>query len=262
VADLINAETHRGVQAATRSLEGEFSKRIYALVESCIQLRLFVEAAIDFTDEDIDFLSDAGVEKKLSDLRKDLESVLSASHQGALLREGMTLALAGKPNAGKSSLLNLLSGRDSAIVTPIAGTTRDTLREHIELEGIPLHVIDTAGLRMETNDPIEQEGIRRAREAFDKADQIVVVLDDRQPEDLIEITRDLPKGRPYLVLRNKIDLSGNTSGISETPEGTEIRISVRTGEGIEAFKQHLLREKNLTQAGEGLFMARRRHLDA
>jgi len=262
VADLINAETHRGVQAATRSLEGEFSKRIHALVESCIQLRLFVEAAIDFTDEDIDFLSDAGVETKLTTLQADLDAVIAASRQGALLREGMTLALAGKPNAGKSSLLNLLSGRDSAIVTPIAGTTRDTLREHIELEGIPLHVIDTAGLRMDTDDPIEKEGIRRAREAFDKADQIVVVMDDRHPEDLMEISYDLPKDRPYLVVRNKIDLSGNSPGVSETPQGIEIRVSVKTGAGIETLKRLLLKQTDQTHTGDGFFMARRRHLDA
>lgn len=262
VADLINAETHRGVQAATRSLDGEFSKRIHALVEACIQLRLFVEAAIDFTDEDIDFLSDAGVEKKLTDLGSDLDSVLSASRQGALLREGMTLALAGKPNAGKSSLLNLLAGRESAIVTPIAGTTRDSLREHIELEGVPVHIVDTAGLRMDTDDLIEKEGIRRAREAFDKADQIIVVVDDRHPEDLIEITQELPKGRSYLCVRNKIDLSGNAPGVTETAHGIEIRVSVKTQAGIEALKRHLLNQTEQTGTGDGLFMARRRHLDA
>lgn len=262
VADLIDAETDQGVRAATRSLEGEFSKRIHALVEACIQLRLFVEAAIDFTDEDIDFLSDAGVEEQIRGLKANLESVLSASRQGALLREGMTLVLAGKPNAGKSSLLNHLSGRESAIVTPIAGTTRDTLREHIELEGIPLHVIDTAGLRMETEDPIEKEGIRRAREAFEKADQIVIVVDDRHPEDLIEITQDLPEGCSYLVVRNKIDLSGNLAGVLETPMGIELRLSLKTGAGVEELKNHLLTHSSSSQAGEGLFMARRRHLDA
>ena len=262
VADLIDAETHEGVRAATRSLDGEFSKRIHALVEACIQLRLFVEAAIDFTDEDIDFLSDASVEGQLSALQADLASVLLASQQGALLREGMTLALAGKPNAGKSSLLNLLSGRESAIVTPIAGTTRDTLRESIVLEGIPLHVIDTAGLRVETADPIEQEGIRRARKAFENADHIVIVVDDRYPEDLIEITQDLPQGKPRLIVRNKIDLSGNTPSLLETPDGFEIRLSLKTSEGVENLKSHLLAQTPCSPGGEGVFMARRRHLEA
>lgn len=262
VADLINAETLRGVRAASRSLDGEFSKRINTLVESCIQLRLFVEAAIDFTDEDIDFLSEAGLEGQMKGLQTSLQSVLEASRQGALLREGMTLVLAGKPNAGKSSLLNLLSGRDSAIVTPIAGTTRDTLREHVELDGIPLHVIDTAGLRIDTDDPIEKEGIRRARAAFESSDQILIILDDRYPEDLIEIAQGLPKGRPYLIVRNKIDLSGNPPGVKETSEGCEIRISLKTGEGVETLKKKLLASTEAGEASSDHFMARRRHLDA
>ena len=262
VADLINAETHQGVRAANRSLEGEFSKRIHALVESCIQLRLFVEAAIDFTDEDIDFMSDAGVAAKLQSLNDDLAAVASASRQGALLREGMTIVLAGKPNAGKSSLLNLLAGRESAIVTPIPGTTRDTLREHIELQGIPLHIIDTAGLRNETDDPVEKEGIRRARQAFETADHIVILVDDRYPDDLIEVMKELPEDRSYVVLRNKIDLSGNPAAIAEDGRHIEIRLSLKTGAGIEHLMPYLLRQTDQTPSNEGLFMARRRHLDA
>lgn len=263
VADLINAETARGVRAAARSLDGEFSKRIHALVECCIQLRLYVEAAIDFTDEDIDFLSEAGVEGQLLSLRATLDGVLDASKVGALLREGMTLVLAGKPNAGKSSLLNLLCGRESAIVTPIAGTTRDTLKEHIELDGIPLHIIDTAGLRIDTDDPIEKEGIRRARAALESADQILLIVDDRHPEDLIEITQELPEGRDYLIVRNKIDLSGSLPGVSASVLGDEIRISLKTGQGVSALKARLLSSIAVEgEANSGQFMARRRHLNA
>jgi tRNA modification GTPase len=262
VADLINAETIEGVRAATRSLNGDFSQRIEALVEHCIQLRLFVEAAIDFTDEDIDFMSEARVFEQLMALRDEVDNVLAASRRGALLQEGITLALAGKPNAGKSSLMNHLSGRDTAIVTEIAGTTRDILKEHVNLDGIPLHVIDTAGIRQETSDPIEAEGIRRAQEAFQTANRLLIVMDDRYPEDLSEILQGLPNDLPRLIIRNKIDLSGRPAGVEQTAFGTEIRLSLKTGEGIEALKTQLLADLQQAPAGEHLFMARRRHLVA
>lgn len=262
VADLINAETAQGVRAASRSLEGEFSREIHALVEACIGLRQYVEAAIDFTDEDIDFLSASGVREQVRDLLDRLDRILVLSKQGALLREGMTLVLAGKPNAGKSSLLNCLSGRDAAIVTEIAGTTRDTLREHIELDGIPLHIIDTAGLRLETSDVVEEEGIRRARAAFEKADLILIVVDDRHPEDLEELLSGLPEDIERVIIRNKIDLTGNEEGTFDQGAGHEIRLSLRTGQGVEALKQLLIGLIRQEPFAEGLYMARRRHIEA
>lgn len=262
IADLINAETAQGVKAATRSLDGDFSREIHALVEACIQLRLYVEAAIDFTDEEIDFLSEAGVLDQIRDLRERLDAIIKLSKQGSLLREGMTLVLAGKPNAGKSSLLNRLSGRDAAIVTAIAGTTRDTLKEHIELEGIPLHIIDTAGIRTEATDAVEEEGIRRARAALDHADLILIVVDDRVPEDLDELTNGLPQGPVRLIIRNKIDLTGNAEGIVGNSKDHEIRLSLKTGQGVETLRQKIVSLVRQEPVAEGVYMARRRHIEA
>lgn len=262
IADLIEAETSRGVRAASRSLKGEFSERIEHLVESTIALRLHVESAIDFSDEDISFINSPGIENRLSEIKGDLQKLFAASKRGTLLREGMTLVLAGKPNAGKSSLLNRLAGSERAIVTEIPGTTRDLLQERIELEGIPLNVIDTAGLRNQTDDPIEQEGIRRALAAIKDADQVLILVDDRYPEDLEEILKDLPRRMSPLIVRNKIDLSGQSPGLRTTPQGTEIRLSMKTGEGFEHLVR-ALRSNTLEESlSEGDYMARRRHLEA
>ena len=177
VADLIEAESEEAAKAAVRSLQGEFSEKIHELVENLIELRLYVEAALDFPEEEIDFLSDGKVEAKLSKIDDALMNVFKSARQGCLLREGMTLVIAGRPNAGKSSLLNQLAGRESAIVTDIPGTTRDVLREHIQIDGLPLHIIDTAGLR-ESDDPVEQEGVRRAWKEIEQADRILLLVDD------------------------------------------------------------------------------------
>ncbi|NJD06790.1 MAG: tRNA uridine-5-carboxymethylaminomethyl(34) synthesis GTPase MnmE, partial [Methylococcaceae bacterium] len=180
VADLIAASTERAVRSAMRSLQGEFSQRIQGLVDVLADLRVYVEAAIDFVDEDIEFLRQGQIGERLRGLLDDLASIRRTARQGCLLQEGLTVVIAGKPNAGKSSLLNCLAGRDAAIVTEIAGTTRDVLREYIQIDGLPLHVVDTAGLR-ESTDAIEREGIRRAREAIAQADHILVMQDDREP---------------------------------------------------------------------------------
>jgi len=176
IADLINAESVQAAQAALKSLQGEFSKKIHVLVEQLIQLRSYVEAAIDFAEEEIDFLSESNIKEKLNNLLTEIKTIQATARQGALLREGMNVVIAGRPNAGKSSLLNALSGRDSAIVTDIPGTTRDVLREAIQIDGMPLHIIDTAGLR-ESTDQVEQEGIRRALAEIKQADQILLVVD-------------------------------------------------------------------------------------
>lgn len=213
VADLIEAESAEAARAAVRSMQGVFSQNIHALVEQLIELRLYVEASLDFPEEEIDFLSDGKVEAKLASIEQALQSVFSSAQQGCLLREGMTLVIAGRPNAGKSSLLNKLAGRDSAIVTDIPGTTRDVLREHIQIDGLPLHVIDTAGLR-DSDDPVEQEGIRRAWQAIEQADRIVLLVDDsNRQQDHLQIEEQLPGHIGITRVFNKIDLSGRAAEI-------------------------------------------------
>ncbi len=183
IADLIDATSREAARGALRSLQGEFSRRIHRLVESLIKLRTYVEAAIDFPDEEIDFLSEGGVHQQLRDLIAEVEDILARTQQGVLLREGMTVVIAGKPNAGKSSLLNALSGRESAIVTDIAGTTRDVLRENIHIDGMPLHIVDTAGLRQSV-DAVEKEGIRRAWQEIEKADRVLFIADASEDLDV------------------------------------------------------------------------------
>lgn len=260
IADLIEADSAEAARAAVRSMEGEFSKLITDLVEQLIHLRIYVEAALDFPEEEIDFLADAHVGNELNSLVTSINQVWASARQGSILREGMTVVIAGRPNAGKSSLLNALSGRESAIVTHIEGTTRDVLREHIQIDGMPLHVIDTAGLR-ETDDPVEQEGVRRAWIEIEKADRILLVVDQNQPNDgnLIE---NLPKSIDITRIHNKIDISGETPGIKDLQGGVHAAISAKTGEGIEALKEHLKECMGFKQSTEGQFMARRRHLTA
>ena len=219
VADIIEAGTASAARAALHSLDGAFSDRIQALVEQLIELRVYVEAAIDFPEEEIDFLADGVILKRLQAVQAQLAEIQSAARQGSLLREGMTLVLAGEPNVGKSSLLNALAGREAAIVTDIPGTTRDVLRERLAIDGLPLHVIDTAGLR-ESDDPVEAEGIRRARAELERADMALLLCDDRanDTEALAELKASLPSGLPLTVVHNKTDLSGNTPGRTDTAQ--------------------------------------------
>jgi len=262
VADLIEAESAEAAKAAVRSLQGEFSQNINELVESLITLRLYVEASLDFPEEEIDFLSDGKVEAKLTAIETALSQVFKSARQGCLLREGMTLVIAGRPNAGKSSLLNQLAGRESAIVTDIPGTTRDVLREHIQIDGLPLHVIDTAGLR-ESEDPVEQEGIRRAWNEIEQADRILLLVDDNhRDEDHLAIEDRLPKHIGVTRIFNKIDNSGRKAQLIETDSETDIALSAKTGEGLDILKGHLKQCMGYEQSNEGRFMARRRHIDA
>jgi len=262
VADLIEADSADAARAAVRSLQGEFSRSVHQLVESIIQLRLYVEAALDFPEEEIDFISDGRIAAQLSAIEQDLEQVFASARQGCLLREGMTLVIAGRPNAGKSSLLNQLAGRESAIVTDIPGTTRDVLREHIQIDGLPLHIIDTAGLR-ESDDPVEQEGVRRAWAEIEQADRLLLLLDDQQrDDDHLDIEDRMPKHIGITRVFNKIDLSGRDPAMTSTPQGVHIALSAKTGAGLDLLREHLKTCMGYEQSSEGRFSARRRHLDA
>lgn len=261
VADLIDSSTAAAARAAQRSLQGEFSEHIHGLVERLIQLRTYAEAAIDFSDEDIDFLEDASIAHELAELTAAVETTGHLAHQGTLLREGLTAVIAGLPNAGKSSLLNALAGRDAAIVTEIPGTTRDILRESLQIEGLPLHIFDTAGLR-DSQDPIEREGIRRAREALGNADCILLVVDARHPQPPAALLSCLPAHIPLIRIFNKIDLTGEAASLSTAENTASIHLSARTGEGIELLRQELARRAGYDTGAEGVFSARRRHLDA
>jgi len=263
IADLIDASSEQAARSALRSLRGEFSARVHQLVERLTELRMYVESAIDFPEEEIDFLADGEVQRRLDGIRETLAAVQAAAQQGSLLKEGMTVVLAGLPNAGKSSLLNALAGQESAIVTEIAGTTRDVLREQINLDGMPLHIIDTAGLR-ESADAVEQEGIRRAWREIEQADRLLLLVDDARGVTAEEqaILARLPEGLATTVVRNKADLTGNPPSLSEDELGTMIRLSAKTGEGIELLRDYLKQSMGYQGSGEGSFMARRRHLDA
>lgn len=262
VADLIEAESAEAAKAAVRSLQGEFSNTIHELVNNLIELRLYVEASLDFPEEEIDFLSDGKVEAKLLLIETALSAVFKSARQGCLLREGMTLVIAGRPNAGKSSLLNQLAGRESAIVTDIPGTTRDVLREHIQIDGLPLHVIDTAGLR-ESDDPIEQEGVRRAWLEIEQADRIILLVDDTdRNESHLQIEDQLPKHIGVTRVFNKIDHTGRKAELIETDKEVDITLSAKTGSGMDILKTHLKQCMGYEQSNEGRFMARRRHIDA
>jgi tRNA modification GTPase len=259
IADLIDSSTHQAARSALRSLQGEFSKRINRLAEKMVELRVYVEAALDFPDEEIDFLADEGVQRRLHDIETSLDQIFSEAKQGSLLREGMNLVLVGRPNAGKSSLLNALSGREAAIVTHIPGTTRDVLKESIHIDGMPLHITDTAGLR-ESNDPVEQEGIRRAWQAIEQADLMLMLIDDTSGKDIEEraILERLPARLGVIEVYNKIDLSGRPAG----RHGNELGISAHTGAGISDLKTALKEHMGFHSVEEGQFLARRRHLHA
>lgn len=267
IADLINSTTEQAALNASRSLQGEFSRKIDELVVLVTQLRIYVEAAIDFPEEEIDFIAEGQVAKQLQAIINQLDAVLTQARQGSLLREGMKLVIAGKPNAGKSSLLNALAGIDSAIVTAIPGTTRDVLREHIQIDGMPVHVVDTAGLR-DSDDEVEREGIRRARLEIASADRILLVVDscDAQAIDrdalLPEQNRNLARTIPVTLVYNKCDLSGLQPGVDERSADLAVTLSAATGAGMDLLKQHLKSSMGYQEQGEGSFSARRRHLQA
>ena len=267
IADLIDASSEQAAKSAISSLQGVFSKKVNALVESLIHLRIFTEAAIDFPEEEIDFLSDGKIEAELNQVIERLNEVRQEAKQGTLLREGMKVVIAGRPNAGKSSLLNALAGRDAAIVTNIAGTTRDVLREHIHIDGMPLHIIDTAGLR-EASDEVERIGIERAWQEIEQADRVLFMVDstttnETNPEKLWpEFIDRLPKNIPVTVIRNKADLTGEALGYSEKEGYALIQLSARTGEGVTLLREHLKQAMGFSSSTEGGFLARRRHLQA
>jgi len=270
IADLVDSSSEEAARSALRTLQGEFSRRIHTLAESITSLRVYVEAAIDFSDEEIDFLSEGGISDRLLETLNQLDAVLEQARQGAILREGMSVVIAGKPNAGKSSLLNALSGRDSAIVTDIAGTTRDVLREQINIDGMPLHIIDTAGLRP-SDDRVEQEGIRRARKAMAEADRIVLVMDAADAptatNDLEHYLQDLDllsvDPQRLSIVINKIDLIAQPPSLQKKEgEPPRILLSAREGTGIHLLREHLKQCMGYTSTGEGGFIARSRHLDA
>jgi len=266
IADLIDASSREAARSAVRSLQGDFSDAVHRLVEQLIQLRIYVEAAIDFPEEEIDFLSDGKVEGDLRSIMTQLASVVATANQGSLMREGMTVVLAGRPNAGKSSLLNALAGHDRAIVTDVAGTTRDVLKEPIHLDGMPLHIIDTAGLR-DTPDAIERIGVARAWTEIDNADRILLLVDasetdGTEPDQIWPDLMDrLVDRKNITVVRNKIDKTGETAGYTLADQPV-LRLSVQQGEGIEALRSHLKQLMGFTGNHESGFIARRRHLDA
>jgi tRNA modification GTPase len=260
VADLIESSTEQSVRSAQKSMQGLFSSQVNELVAEITELRTYVEAAIDFVEEEIDFLSDGVVENRIVNLLQRIERIRQTAKQGRLLRDGMTVVLAGRPNAGKSSLLNALAGHEAAIVTEIAGTTRDVLRERIQLDGMPLHVIDTAGLR-DSDNIVEQEGIRRAREEIGKADLILLLIDARE-SNIEPVLESLPAGIPVTEVYNKIDLTNQPPALTESARGSRIHLSVKTGAGMALLTQHLKHSVGFNEAAEDVFIARRRHLEA
>lgn len=265
IADLINATSKQAAKSALKSLQGEFSDQINLLVDQLIHLRMYVEAAIDFPEEEIDFLSDGKVQGDLQLICDKLDKIKHHAKQGSLLRDGMSVVIVGRPNAGKSSLLNALSGKDSAIVTDIAGTTRDVLKEHIHIDGMPLHIIDTAGLR-DSVDEVEKIGIERAWQEIEKADRILFMVDSKdekadQPSDIWpEFYARLPADANISVIRNKCDESGEQIGIESSSTYPVLRLSAKQQQGIDVLRDHLKECMGFEQAGEDQVIARQRHI--
>ena len=258
VIDLIEARTGAAARAAVRSLDGGFSIRAHDLVEQLIGVRVYIEAALDFSEEEVDFLADGELQLRVEQLQKTLNDTLATAEQGRLLHEGITIVISGAPNVGKSSLLNQLAGHDAAIITELAGTTRDVLREQIQIDGLPVNVVDTAGLR-DSDDPVEREGIRRARMEIKKADRVLLIC------ELGQENRPAPvelSGVSFDTVVNKIDLQQQAAKFERSDKGAFIYLSAKTGEGVDLLKNHIKREAGYTGAGESTFIARRRHVDA
>ncbi len=265
VADLIDSGSAQAARAALRSLEGEFSAQVHELAERVLDLRMWVEAAIDFPEEEIDFLADRGLGTRMEHLRSRFAELAETARQGAMLRDGMTVVIAGRPNAGKSSLLNRLAGYDAAIVTPIAGTTRDVLRERIAIDGLPLHVLDTAGLRAASDD-VEAEGIRRTHREMARADRVLFVVDSADASAMAGIAADLaalPGEIPRTLVFNKIDCSGEMPRVVAGEGGpARVYLCASTGAGLDGLREHLKDCIGFHPPAEGALSARARHLDA
>ncbi len=277
IADLINSSSEQAARSALNSLQGDFSTLIHTLVESIINLRMYVEAAIDFPEEEIDFLADKRIVTDLKAIINQVVAVRKQAQQGCLIREGMRVVIAGRPNAGKSSLLNALSGKESAIVTDIAGTTRDVLAEQIHIDGMPLHIIDTAGLR-ESEDLVEQIGIKRAWQEIKQANRVLLMVDTNEKNSVLEDEKDikahypeffaeLPQNIGLTLIRNKADITNIPTGITEfidtkQQQHTVVTLSAKTGAGLDSLKEHLKTIMGYQGGTEGGFMARRRHLIA
>lgn len=260
IADLITSSTEQAARSAQQSLQGLFSRQIDELLAELIELRVYIEAAIDFSDEEIDFLGDGVAAGRISRLQATLARIQATAGQGRLLHDGLGIVLAGPPNAGKSSLLNALAGHAAAIVADQPGTTRDVLRERIQLDGMPLHIIDTAGLR-DSGDSIEQEGVRRARQEIAKADKVLLLFDLTAAAAELPAF-DLPPGVDVIRVYNKIDLVGRQPELVRDGQGTAIYLSIKTGAGLDLLKQHLLQAAGYADSAETVFVARRRHLQA
>ncbi len=265
IADLINCSSTAAAKQALNSLQGAFSKEIHLLVEKLIALRIYVEAAIDFPEEEVDFLTDGKVAQDLSDISQKLDHVFSTAQQGAIIRDGMNVVIAGRPNAGKSSLLNALAGNDVAIVTEIAGTTRDVLKQHIHLDGMPLHIIDTAGLR-DSPDFVEKIGIERAWKEINTADRILLIIDTTKKEQLDAQSHwpeffKAPLVSKLTIIYNKID-SGDHLQPPKIQNVDSLSVSAKTGLGLDLLKSHLKSTMSFEGTLEGGFSARRRHLDS
>src|SRR6185312_5850067 len=263
IADMIDSGSEQAARAAMRSLNGEFSLRVARLVEDLTVLRAYVEAAIDFPDEEVDFLTEGDVAGRLDVIRDAFEALAAAARQGSLMREGLAVVIAGRPNAGKSSLLNQLAGHEAAIVTDIPGTTRDVLRERLDIDGLPLHLTDTAGLR-ESGDAVEQEGVRRAWNEMEKADRVLLVVDATRglSDEDRRILESMPRAIPVTVVYNKIDLTGQRPAEDELDGVASVWLSAQYGLGLDLLRAHLKRMAGYQQTGEDGFTARRRHLDA
>jgi tRNA modification GTPase len=267
VADLIDAGSQAAARAALRSLQGAFSSEVHGLVEGLIELRVWVEAAIDFPEEDIDFLADPALSARVEALRARFDAVTQAARQGRVLRDGLTVVIAGRPNAGKSSLLNALAGHEAAIVTDLPGTTRDVVREQLELDGLPVTVLDTAGLRVAGEGPadvVEAEGIRRTRAEIARADRVLFVVDAATDPAATAYTAEratLPEGVPVTLVFNKVDLA-TAEGVVVSDVDAQLRLSARTGEGLAALRVHLQAAIGYSPTDTGAVSARARHLEA
>ena len=265
IADLIDSGSAQAARAALRSLQGEFSSHVHELAERVLELRLWIEAAIDFPEEEIDFLADRALGTRMQDVRQRFTDLAETARQGALLRDGLTVVIAGRPNAGKSSLMNRLAGYDAAIVTPTPGTTRDVLRERIAIDGLPLHILDTAGLR-ESPDEVEAEGIRRARHEITRADRVLFVVDAADALAIAAIDHDLqhvPAKIPLTLVFNKIDRSGDDARVEAGQNGTpRVYLSAGSGAGLDGLRQHLKDCIGFHPTPDGALSARTRHVDA